>query len=146
MFTGSHSISMDPKGRMAIPARLRDALAEMTDNKIVITANTEDRCLLMYPESEWLELVPKIEALPSFNKAATRVKRILIGYATHLDIDANGRVLIPSTLRAYANLDKKVMLVGQGKKFELWSEDSWFALLDAPVDDELPNEMLSLSL
>jgi len=70
----------------------------------------------------------------------------LIGYATTLEIDSSGRVLVPPTLREYANLDKKMMLVGQGKKLELWSEESWLALLNGPADDEIPSEMLSLSL
>lgn len=137
---------MDPKGRMAIPTRVRDALVESCAGRLVVTANTEDRCLLVYPEHEWLALLPQIDALPSFNKVSQRVKRILIGYATPLEIDANGRVLVPPTLREYANLDKKVMLVGQGKKFELWSEESWVALLNEPVEDDIPAEMLSLSL
>jgi MraZ protein len=137
---------MDPKGRMAIPARIRDELVESCGGRLVVTAHTEDRCLLIYPQPEWLNLLPQIEALPSFNKVSQRVKRILIGYATPLEIDTNGRVLVPPTLREYANLDKKMMLVGQGKKLELWSEESWLALLDAPVDDDMPSEMLSLSL
>lgn len=137
---------MDPKGRMAIPTRIRDALVESCGGRLVVTAHTEDRCLLVYPEPEWLTLLPQIEALPSFNKASQRVKRILIGYATPLEIDASGRVLVPPTLREYANLDKKIMLVGQGKKLELWSEESWLALLNAPAEDEIPSEMLSLSL
>jgi MraZ protein len=137
---------MDPKGRMAIPTRIREVLAESCGGRLVVTAHTQDRCLLVYPEPEWLELLPQIEALPSFNKAAQRVKRIMIGYATSMEVDANGRILVPPTLREYANLDKKMMLVGQGKKLELWSEDSWAALLDEPADDELPDEMLSLSL
>ena len=137
---------MDPKGRMTIPTRIRDALMESCGGRLVVTAHTEDRCLLVYPEPEWLTLLPQIEALPSFNKVSQRVKRILIGYASTLDIDANGRVLVPPTLREYANVDKKMMLVGQGKKLELWSEDSWLALLNEPADDEIPSEMLSLSL
>ena len=131
---------------MAIPARIRDALVEYCGGRLVVTAHTEDRCLLVYPEPEWLTLLPQIEALPSFNKVSQRVKRILIGYATPLEIDGNGRVLVPPTLREYANLDKKMMLVGQGKKLELWSEESWLAPLNEPVDDEMPSEMLSLSL
>jgi MraZ protein len=137
---------MDPKGRMAIPTRIREELVESCGGRLVVTAHTEDRCLLVYPEPEWLALLPQIEALPSFNKASQRVKRILIGYATTLDIDSSGRVLVPPTLREYAKIDKKMMLVGQGKKLELWSEESWLALLDAPADDEIPSEMLSLSL
>lgn len=137
---------MDPKGRMAIPTRIREELVESCGGRLVVTAHTEDRCLLVYPEPEWLALLPQIEALPSFNKASQRVKRILIGYATTLDIDSSGRVLVPPTLRDYAKIDKKMMLVGQGKKLELWSEESWLALLDVPADDEIPSEMLSLSL
>lgn len=137
---------MDPKGRMAIPTRIRDALVESCGGRLVVTAHTEDRCLLVYPEPEWLVLLPQIEALPSFNKVSQRVKRILIGYASTLEIDANGRVLVPPTLREYANIDKKMMLVGQGKKLELWSEESWLALLNEPADDDIPAEMLSLSL
>jgi len=131
---------------MAIPTRIRETLAECCGSRLVVTAHTQDRCLLVYPEPEWLELLPKIEGLSSFNKAAQRVKRIMIGYASTLEIDANGRILVPPTLREYAHLDKKIMLVGQGKKLELWSEDSWAALLNEPADDELPDEMLSLSL
>lgn len=137
---------MDPKGRMAIPTRIREELVALCGGRLVVTAHTQDRCLLVYPEPEWLELLPQIEALPSFNKVSQRTKRILIGYATPLEIDTNGRVLVPPTLREYANLDKKMMLVGQGKKLELWSEESWLALLDEPADDEIPSEMLSLSL
>lgn len=146
MFTGSHSISMDPKGRMAIPTRIREELVEICAGRLVITAHTTDRCLLVYPEPEWLCLLPKVEALSTFNKQAQRVKRITIGYATQLEIDANGRVLVPPTLRDYARLEKKLMLVGQGKKLELWSEDSWLALLEEPADDEIPAELLALSL
>ena len=131
---------------MAIPTRIRDALVESCGGRLVVTAHTEDRCLLVYPEPEWLVLLPQIEALPSFNKVSQRVKRILIGYASTLEIDTNGRVLVPPTLREYANIDKKMMLVGQGKKLELWSEESWLALLNQPVDDDIPSEMLSLSL
>lgn len=138
---------MDAKGRMAIPAKYRDSLADACGGRIVVTAHTQDRCLLVYPETEWQEILPKIEALPSFNKAALRAQRLLIGYATALELDGNGRVLLPPTLRDYANFDKKLMLVGLGKKFELWSEESWFAsIADVDEGDELPQEMLTLSL
>lgn len=147
MFLGSHSISMDAKGRLAIPARIRESLVDLCAGKLVVTAHTEERCLLVYPEPQWLEILPKIEALPSFNKVARRTQRLLIGYATPLEVDGNGRVLLPPTLREYAQLDKKLMLVGQGKKLELWSEESWLQWLDADAgDDEMPAEMQSLSL
>lgn len=139
---------MDAKGRIAIPAKQREGLMSMCQGKLVMTAHTQDRCVLVYPEPEWNSILPKIEALPTFNKQALRTQRLLIGYATSLELDGNGRVLVPPTLREYANLDKKLMLVGLGKKLELWSEESWLASVanvDAD-DDEMPAEMLSLSL
>lgn len=112
-----------------------------------MTAHTEERCLLVYPESQWLEILPKIESLPSFNKVARRAQRLLIGYATPLEMDSIGRILVPPTLREYAGLDKQVMLIGQGKKMELWSEERWQQWLDdTGDDDEMPDEMKSLSL
>jgi len=147
LFLGSHTINMDAKGRMAIPTKIRESLASFCDGRIVVTAHTEERCLLVYPESQWQEILPKIENLPSFNKMARRAQRLLIGYATPLEMDGNGRILVPPTLREYASLEKKLMLVGQGKKFELWSENGWFDWLDgADQDDDIPEEMRNLSL
>ena len=146
MFQGSHTINMDAKGLLAIPAKHRDVLSAACDSRIVMTAHTEDRCVLVYPETEWLEILPKIEALPTFNRAALRAQRLLLGYASTLELDSNGRVLVPSTLRDYANLGKKLMLVGLGKKFELWNEEDWLNSVAVTEGDELPPEMLSLSL
>lgn len=147
MFQGSHSINMDAKGRMAIPAKYRDTLTAACGGRIVMTAHTQDRCVLVYPETEWQTILPKIEALPTFNRAALRAQRLLIGYACALELDGNGRVLLPPTLREYANLEKKLMLVGLGKKFELWGEDAWLAsVTNMSSEGELPEDMLSLSL
>ncbi len=147
MYQGSHSINLDAKGRIAVPAKFRELLAANCGGRIVMTAHTQDRCVLVYPETEWQNILPKIEALPTFNKAALRAQRLLIGYASTLELDGNGRVLVPPTLREYANLEKKLMLVGLGKKFELWSESSWLKnIADADDDEALPEEMMSLSL
>ena len=107
-----------------------------------------------FPEFKWIwELIEKkLAALPSFNKATRRMQRLLIGHATEVEIDAQGRLSLPAPLREYADLEKKVMLVGQGNKFELWSEAGWHASRDAWLeevgqgDDELPEEMMSFSL
>ncbi|MDP5208975.1 MULTISPECIES: division/cell wall cluster transcriptional repressor MraZ [unclassified Microbulbifer] len=147
MYLGSHAINMDAKGRLAIPARVRDKLMEACAGCLVVTAHTEERCLLVYPAPQWQQILPKIEALPSFNKVARRAQRLLIGYACELQMDGNGRVLIPPTLREYAGLEKRLMLVGQGKKLELWSEAHWMSWLDDSEGDEgMPGEMASLSL
>lgn len=146
MLTGSHSINMDAKGRMAIPTRIRESFVASCEGRLVLTAHTQQRCLLVYSEPDWLERLPKIQKLPDTNDAASRIKRLWIGYATQLEMDANGRILVPPTLRSYAKLDKKLMLVGLGDKMELWSEDSWLELLEQPVDTELSPELQSLTL
>ena len=96
--------------------------------RVVLTAHTQDRCVLLYPEPEWEQILPKIEALPSFNKAALRAQRLLIGYATPLELDSAGRLLIPPTLRDYAGLDKNLMLVGLGKNLNCGMRRPGFAL------------------
>ena len=148
MYLGSNAISMDAKGRLAIPAKVRDALMSDCNGRIVVTAHTEERCLLVYPEHQWQGLLPQIESLPNINRKAAKMQRLLLGYATPLEVDEdNGRVLLPPTLRGYAGLEKKLMLVGQGKKLELWSEEEWFKYLDTSgEDDEVSAEILSLSL
>lgn len=147
MFLGSHAINMDAKGRMAIPTKIRESLTSFCGGRVVVTAHTEERCLLIYPENQWQEILPKLEALPSFNKKARRIQRLMIGYATQLEMDANGRVLLPPPLREYAGLEKKTMLIGQGQKLELWSEERWLDWLDdSGDDDEIPEELHSLSL
>jgi MraZ protein len=146
-FLGSFAITMDEKGRFAIPTRVREQLSEFCGGKIVVTAHTEERCLLIYPEPKWQELLPQIEALPNINRKARMMQRLLLGYATPLEVEGNGRVLLPPTLREYAGLDKKLMLIGQGKKLELWNEERWFEWLDAAGEDhDVPSEVLALSL
>jgi len=150
MFRGITPINLDTKGRMAIPTRYRAQLTE-DESQIVITIDTNSPCLLLYPLPEWEIIEQKLAALPSFNNAARRIQRLLIGHATELDIDGNGRVLLPSVLRDYANLDKKIVLVGQGKKFEIWDEARWHSARDNWLDltkaeDELPEELITLAL
>lgn len=146
-FLGSFAITMDEKGRFAIPARVREQLSELCGGQIVVTAHTEERCLLIYPDQQWQELLPQIQALPNINPKARKMQRLLLGYATPLEVEGNGRVLLPPTLRDYAHLDKKLMLIGQGKKLELWSEARWFEWLDAAGEDhDVPSEVLALSL
>lgn len=151
MFRGNNEINMDAKGRMAIPARYRDALAAGCDGQLVATIDIEDRCLFLYPLPAWQEIEAQIAKLPTFNPDTRRLQRLLIGHARELEIDSNGRVLIPPELRTYAGLDKEVVLVGQGHRFELWSTDSWAAareqwLVEAAGGRTIPAEMQSLSL
>jgi len=151
LFRGVNQINLDAKGRFAMPTRYRERLLDRSEGQLVVTIDPEERCLLIYPLTDWEEIEQKIEALPSFNKAAKRVKRLLIGHATDLELDGSGRVLLPPQLREHAELDKKVVLIGQGKKFELWSEDHWnrsreLWLENEGDDENMPDELLSLSL
>lgn len=150
MFRGINAVNLDSKGRLAIPTRYREELLQSTSGGLVVTIDTEAKCLLMYPMVEWEVIEAKIQALPSFNKAARRIQRLLIGHATEVDMDANGRILLPPLLRDYAELDKQTMLVGQGKKFELWSDRNWHTeregWLAEEQDGELPEELQSISL
>ena len=146
MFQGSQSINVDAKGRLAVPSRYREVLSAVCDGRLVVTANPYERCLNIYPEPQWLEVKATIEALPNSNKKVRRLQRLVLGNASELEMDGNGRLLLPQTLREYASLDKKAMLVGLGDKAELWSEQSWNNMLDEDDDDPMPEEMMNLSL
>jgi MraZ protein len=151
VFRGSNEINMDAKGRMAVPSRYRDALLAQGDGQLVATIDIEDRCLFLYPLPAWQEIETQIARLPTFNPDTRRLQRLLIGHARELELDGNGRVLIPPELRSYAGLEKQVVLVGQGHRFELWSTDNWNAcreqwLAEAAGGRAIPAEMQSLSL
>lgn len=151
MFRGVHHLSIDAKGRLAMPARQRDRLHAFDTDQLVATIDTQHPCVLFYPLPIWEEVELQLQALPTFNSAARRFQRLMVGYATDLECDGNGRVLLPSALREYAGLDKKAVLVGQGKKMELWDEEKWLAELDACVQmsrsgEAVPEELLQLSL
>lgn len=125
MFRGINAISLDSKGRMTMPTRYRDFLQENGGDQLVITIDTDSPCLLLYPLNEWQKIEQKLQALPSFNKAARRIQRLLIGHATEVEIDTSGRVLLPTLLREYATLEKETVLIGQGNKFEIWDKKNW---------------------
>jgi len=150
MYRGVSHINLDAKGRLAVPTRYRDQLIEQCDGQMVVTIDTEERCLLIYPQPAWEDIQRKVEALPSFNPVSRRVQRLLIGHATDIQLDGNGRILLTQPLRDYANLDKKTVMLGQGNKLELWSEEHWVSRRDSWLEDpgsmEVPEELRSLSL
>lgn len=151
MFRGINGVNIDAKGRMVMPTRYRDRLQHNDRSCVVMTIDTEEKCLLLYPLAAWEDIENKLASLPSFNPAARRIQRLLIGHATEGDIDNNGRLLLPPLLREYASLDKSAVLVGQGKKFELWDEAHWQSRRNQWIEAEshesvLPDEMKSLSL
>ena len=136
---------------MAMPSRYRERLLEACGGRLVVTVDP-DSCLLVYPLPEWEVIESKLVQLPSFNKRAKAIQRLLIGHATECEMDGQGRILLPTLLREYASLTKKIVMIGQGKKFEIWDETVWNesqeVLLESVQDDEgeLPAALEELSL
>jgi len=142
---------MDAKGRLAMPARQREPLLSQCNGQLVVTIDTQSRCLFIYPLPEWEKIERTIQELPALNPAVKRFQRLVIGYATDLELDSSGRMLLPAPLREYAELEKKLVLVGQGKKLELWAEELWLAEREQALEEsgpqaELPEELMSLTL
>lgn len=151
VFRGVQHINMDAKGRLAMPARQREPLVLASAGQVVVTIDTQSACLVIYPLPEWERLEKDIQNLPTLNPAVKRFQRLVLGYATDLELDGNGRLLLPQSLRDHAKLDKRLVLVGQGNKMELWSEELWMSERDQALQDsgsgaELPPELMALKL
>lgn len=127
MFQGASELSLDAKGRVAVPTRHRETLLDGS-GKVVLTAHP-DGCLLLYSRAGFEPIGAKISQLPSFNDQARAWKRLLIGYAEELELDGSGRILVSPALRRFADLKKQLILVGQGSHFELWDVQRWDAKL-----------------
>jgi len=148
VFRGVAQLNLDSKGRLAVPSRFRDALITQASGHLVVTADS-DRCLLIYPLPDWEPIEQKLMSLSSFNAQIRELQRRLVGYAEDVVMDATGRILVPPALRRYAQLDKAVVLVGQGHKFELWNKDHWDELMEksgGPGAGGLPPELEGFSL
>lgn len=151
MFRGANAISLDAKGRLAMPSRYRDELSARGNGQLIVTIDAVDPCLCIYPLPEWEQIEAKLRELPSLREESRRLQRLLIGNAVDLELDGNGRFLVPPRLRDYARLDKKAMLVGQLNKFQLWDEDTWNAVSEADLvaikqPGGLPEELRDLIL
>jgi MraZ protein len=151
VFRGINTINLDAKGRMALPARHREQLATHCSGHLVVTIDTIHCCLGLYPLSEWEQIERQIESLSSFDPMSQRVKHLLIGHANDLELDSSGRILLPQELRAYAQLDKHVCLIGQGKKLEIWNQENWSMQRDkwigqSATEGEIPDNLRSLAL
>ena len=150
MFRGATKVSLDVKGRMVIPTRYRPALVQSAQGKLIVTVD-RDQCLLLYPLPEWELIERKLMSLPSLNPQARRLQRLMVGYATDLELDGHGRLLLPPELREFAKLERHGMLIGQGNRFELWDEARWGERRDQWLKSEeaagdLPSELDSLKL
>jgi len=118
---------MDTKGRLAVPTRYRERLLESCGGKLIATIGLMDRCLAVYPFPDWQRIEDEIKTLPALDAQVRAISHLLIGHATECDLDGHGRMLLPQSLRDYASLGKRVRMVGQVRRFELWNEDAWSA-------------------
>ena len=144
MFTGAPNLSLDAKGRMAIPTRYRDALG----SEVVITADPSG-CLLLFPVKAWQPFEDRVSALPNMNPRIKAMQRMWLGYKSDCEVDAAGRVVLTPEMRDYAKLDRKVQFVGQKDRFELWSEAGWqdqIALARRTMLEDIPAELAGLSV
>ena len=135
-FHGAAVITLDAKGRVAIPTRHRGALLESGKN-LVLTAHP-DGCVLIYPFAEWEPVRAQVESFPSFHAQASWWKRLLLGFEEHVEPDGAGRILLPSALRQHAKLERDAMMVGQGRYFELWDSGVWSAKLNQALSASTP--------
>lgn len=132
MFQGASELSLDAKGRVAVPTKHRDTLLS-GGGKVVLTAHP-DGCLLLYSHAAFEPISARISQLPSFDDRARWWKRLLVGYAEELELDGSGRILVSPSLRKFAELKKQVMLVGQGSHFEMWDVERWEAKLGVAME------------
>ena len=130
MFRGANSINLDSKGRIAIPAKYRPSINESSASHLIVTCDPYDNCLLIFTLEHWEGTESDLQSLSNSKPLHRRLKRTMLSHATEVDMDASGRLLIPSVLRERAKLSKDVMLIGQGKTFQLWDESSWHQLVE----------------
>jgi MraZ protein len=149
MFRGAHNLTLDAKGRLTMPVRCREELLLQCGGNLVVTVDRV-RCLLMYPLAAWEIVQEAIMNLPSQFAETRELQRLMVGYATDLQLDAQGRVLLPSNLREFANLNRDCVMLGQGNKYELWDEsgfkerrDAW---LGSAPSGEMPPQLSTLKL
>lgn len=150
MFRGASKVTLDDKGRMVLPTRQRQRALERSEGQLVVTID-RDPCLLIYPLPDWEQIERKLMGLPTLQERSRRLQRLMVGHATEIDLDAQGRLLLPPELREYAGLSRHAMLIGQGNRLELWDEARWNERRDYWVKSEetatdLSAELDSLSL
>lgn len=141
MFIGEYSHTVDEKGRLIIPSKFRDGLG----SEFVVTKGL-DGCLFVYDNNEWKVLEDKLRALPLTNKDARAFARYMLAGAAQVELDKQGRVLIPQVLRTFADLDKDVVLIGVGARVEIWNKEKWENASFDDNMDEIAEKMADLGI
>lgn len=143
MFRGAATVSLDSKGRLAIPTRYRAELVEKHHGSLICTVDIRQPCLLLYPLQEWEVVEQKLMALSNFDPMQRRIQRVMQGFATECEMDSAGRILLSPVLRQHAQLEQQVMLVGQLNKFEIWQPEQWQAQIAEDLSVGASDELLN---
>jgi len=150
VFFGETAINLDSKGRLALPMRYREMVRNLSEGRMVLTYSAFDSgALYLYPEKEWERVRDDVTGLSTFNPGHRSLQRKLVGSASAVEPDGNGRIQIPQTLRQVAGLDKRVALLGMGSRFEIWNEDVLHqkrAEEESSIDKDVSEEMMHLVL
>lgn len=132
MFRGRYEHALDSKSRLSVPSHFREVLSTQYDERLIIT--NFDQCLWAYPVAEWLLVEDKIAALPQFKEEVKALQRVFVSGATECAIDKSGRIVLPPPLRAYAGIERDVVIVGTIKRLEIWSAERWATVFGAAQD------------
>ena len=148
MFQGETAITIDDKGRLAIPTSYRDLVARACGNRLVLTYSPFDMgCLYLYPQDVWEKVRDQVNALPRTRSVNRQMQFKLVGAAAFVEPDGSGRISIPASQRSACGLDKRAVLLGMGEKFELWSEQAHHAQIRQTLSDaDLGDGLLDLQL
>ena len=143
MFIGEFTHALDAKGRVSIPSKFREALGE----QFYITKGL-DNCLFVFPKDEWQLFEEKLKSLPMTNKNARAFVRLFFSGASECELDKQGRILIPQTLREHAGIEREAVIIGTGTRIEVWSQEGWNGYIDPEnIDyDEIAEHMADLGI
>ena len=141
MLIGEYEHSLDVKGRLILPAKIREDMGE----KFIVTKGL-DGCLFGFSQTEWIRFEEKLKTLPLTNKNARDFVRFFLSGATECEIDKQGRFLIPNNLRAAANLEKEAVIIGVGTRLEIWDKQTWQNCDENISADEIAENMTMLGI
>lgn len=131
-FSGEYMCKVDAKGRLVLPAKIKGNLPEIQRDELVVKRGFEP-CLVLYPMLEWKKVFSKVSGLNEFNKEYRKFQRNFLRGCSELELDANGRMLLPKTMISYAAIEKEVIVVGMGNRIEIWDPKKYDEYL---IDDE----------
>jgi MraZ protein len=148
MFQGETAVTVDDKGRLAIPTAYREAIARACANRLVLTYNPfESGCLWLFPQDEWERVRDQVNVLPTVKRVHRDLQLKLVGAAAQVEPDSAARILLPASQRGAAGIEKKAVLLGMGNKFELWSEQAHLAKIRQTIgEDDISEAMAGLRL